>query len=80
MTWLSFTLSPIGRWLSAIGGILMAVFVIYRKGRSEGIAELQREQEQERARRSNNALEADNAVRRDIASGRLYENDGHRRD
>jgi hypothetical protein len=80
MSWLTFIFSPIGRYLSLVGGVITAVFVIYKKGRKEGIEDLQREQERERARRSRNALEADDSVRRDISSGRLYQNDGHRRD
>lgn len=77
MMWL---LSPIGRWLSAIGATLTLLLAFYVKGRRAGIAELQREQEAERSRRARNAVQADDAVRRDVASGRLYDNDGHRRD
>lgn len=77
MMWL---LSPIGRWLSAAGAMLTLLAALYMKGRRAGIEALQREQEVERNRRARNAIQADDAVRRDVASGRLYDNDGHRRD
>lgn len=80
MIWLRFIFSPVGRWLSAIGGVIAAVFLVYLKGRSAGKDAVRREQEEERNRRGRDALEADDRVRRDIASGRLFENDGHRRD
>lgn len=77
---ISWILSPIGRWASGIAALFTAVMTIYLKGRSEGKDAIRREQEEERNRRAGNAIEADNRVRRDNAAGRLYENDGHRRD
>jgi len=75
-----FILSPIGRWLAAAGGALSLLFAIYLKGRSEGKDTLRLEQENERNRRAKNAIQADDAVRRDISAGRLLNDDGHRRD
>lgn len=77
MTWL---LSPIGRWAAAVGAALSILLAAYVKGRREGAAAIEREQQDERERRAKAALEAGDAVRRDNASGRLYENDGNRRD
>jgi hypothetical protein len=77
MMWL---LSPIGRWLAAMGAALSILFAAYLKGRAEGKAALEQDQARERERRARNAIEADNSVRRDIASGGLLKDDGHRRD
>jgi hypothetical protein len=77
MMWL---FSPISRWLAAVGAALSILLAAYLKGRSEGKAALEQDQARERERRARNAIEADNAVRRDIASGGLLKDDGHRRD
>jgi len=77
MMWL---FSPIGRWLAAVGAALSILLAAYLKGRAEGKAALDQDQAQERERRARNAIEADSAVRRDIASGGLLKDDGHRRD
>jgi hypothetical protein len=77
MMWL---FSPIGRWLAAVGAALSILLAAYLKGRAEGKAALDQDQARERERRARNAIEADNAVRRDIASGGLLKDDGHRRD
>ena len=77
MMWL---LSPIGRWAAAIGAALSILFAAYIKGRREGKEALERDQQNERERRARAAIEAGDNVRRDASSGRVYENDGHRRD
>lgn len=77
MMWL---LSPIGRWLAGIGAALSILLAAYLKGRAEGKAALEQDQARERERRARNAIEADNAMRRDVASGGLLKDDGHRRD
>ena len=77
--WVSFLLSPVGRALSAVGAFLSAVLFIYLRGRSAGREAIRREQDDERNRRVKNALDADDSVRRDIAAGRLLDDDGHRR-
>jgi uncharacterized membrane protein len=76
-TWL---FSPVYRWAAAVGSFVTFVALVWWNGRKRGIEKIQNEQAAERDRRSKSALQADNTVRRDIASGRLYENDGHRRD
>ena len=80
MIWLQWIFSPIGRWLAGIGTVLSILFAAYLKGRREGKAALEQDQARERERRARDAIEADNAVRRDAASGGLLKNDGHRRD
>lgn len=80
MIWLKWIFSPIGRWLAGIGTVLSILFAAYLKGRAEGKAALEQDQARERERRARDAIEADNAVRRDAASGGLLKNDGHRRD
>ena len=77
MMWL---FSPIGRWLAAVGAALSILLAAYLKGRMEGKAALDQDQARERERRARNAIQADDAVRRDIASGGLLKDDGHRRD
>jgi hypothetical protein len=76
---LSWLWSPVGRALSAVGAVLGAFLLVYWKGRAEGKDKLRWEQEDERQRRVQNALDADDRVRRDIANGRLFDDDGHRR-
>lgn len=77
MMWL---ISPIGRWFAGIGAALSILLAAYLKGRAEGKAALEQDQARERERRARNAIEADNAIRRDVASGGLLKDDGHRRD
>lgn len=77
MMWL---LSPIGRWAAAIGAALSILFAAYVKGRREGKEALERDQQNERERRARAAIQAGDNVRRDASAGRVYENDGHRRD
>lgn len=80
MIWLRWIFSPVGRWLAAVGAALSILFAAYLKGRREGKETIEREQAQERERRARDAIQADDAVRRDIAAGGLLKNDGHRRD
>lgn len=80
MIWLRWIFSPIGRVIAAVGIAMSALLSAYLKGRREGVAALKQEQGHERDRRSQAAIEADNAVRRDAAAGGLLKNDGHRRD
>lgn len=77
---LSWLWSPIGRALSVVGSVLGILLAVYWKGRSEGKDKLRWEQEDERRRRIQNALDADDRMRRDNAAGGLLKNDGHRRD
>jgi hypothetical protein len=77
---ISMLFSPIGRVATAIGALLVAVLSIYGKGRRDAAASLHAKQTDEANRRTKNALEADDNMRRDIARGGLLKNDGHRRD
>ena len=80
MIWLRWIFSPIGRWTAALGAALSILFAAYLKGRREGKDAVISEQREANDRRVRDAVQADNAARRDISSGRLLENDGHRRD
>lgn len=80
MIWFKVLLSPVGRAMSAIGGLLGAVLFVYLKGRAEGKKVIREEQERENQRRTENALEADRNARERINRGGLLDNDGHRRD
>ena len=80
MIWLKWIFSPIGRWTAALGAALSILFAAYLKGRREGKDAILIEQRNANDRRVRDAVQADNAARRDIASGRLLDNDGHRRD
>jgi hypothetical protein len=80
MIWLKWIFSPIGRWTAALGAALSILFAAYLKGRREGKDAILIEQREANDRRVRDAVQADNAARRDIASGRLLNNDGHRRD
>lgn len=75
-----FLASPIGRWAAGIWATIALVAAIYWSGRRKGAEALRQEQEAERNRRMRNVVKADDDLRRDVASGRLRESDGHRRD
>ena len=78
MPFISWVLSPIGRWAAAIGGFVLAVGTIYLKGRSDAKAKLKAEAVQDAYGRMKDAIRAgDNAA---VSPDRLRENDGHRRD
>jgi hypothetical protein len=79
MGFLSLILSPLGRAAAALGAILIAVAAIYGKGRRDASAVLEIKQRKDAQRRVENALEADARARRDIADGRLHDDDGHKR-
>lgn len=80
MTWLSWIISPIGRWLSAALAALTFLGSIYLKGRAAGKDTVQRKYDDDLNRRSKKSLEAEQRVRDSIARGGLYDDDGHRRD
>ena len=72
--------SPIGRKLAVVGTIMVWCFGLYLKGRRDGKRILELEQISAQQRRVERAMESDNRVRDSIARGKLYDNDGHRRD
>jgi hypothetical protein len=80
MIWLNWIISPIGRWVSGVGGAIAFLFVAYWKARSDGKEALRREQADEANRRLRNAIEADARGRERIARGELLKDDGFRRD
>jgi hypothetical protein len=80
MGWLTWMLSPVGRWVSGAGAVLAAFVTVYLRGRSDAADRMRRLQAEDANRRLRDALQADDGVRRDIAAGRLREDDGHRRD
>lgn len=77
---IAWLLGPIGRWFGAAGAVVAGVLTIYGKGRKDAADRVRRLQAEDANRRMRDALEADDRVRRDVASGRLRDDDGHRRD
>lgn len=80
MTWVSWLISPVGRWLSAIATAFVFIGTIYLKGRAAGRDGVQRRQDDEINRRSKKSLEAEQRIRDSLARGGLYADDGHKRD
>ena len=76
---IAWILSPLGRAAAALGAVLVAVAAIYGKGRRDASAALETKQRDDAQRRVENALENDARARRDIAGGRLHDDDGHKR-
>jgi hypothetical protein len=77
---IAWFLGPIGRWFGAAGAVVVGVLTIYAKGRQDAADRVRRLQAEDANRRMRDALEADDRVRRDVASGRLRDDDGFRRD
>ncbi len=77
MSWL---FGPLGRVFGAAGAVIAGVLAVYLKGRQDAADRMRRLQAEDANRRLKDAFEADNRVRRDAASGRLRDDDGHRRD
>jgi hypothetical protein len=57
-----------------------AVRMAEEKGRQEGESGLRKAQEEDARRRLENALAADAKSRAESANGKLFDDDGHRRD
>lgn len=77
---LGWLFSPIGRVLAGIGAILVTIFTIYEKGRKDAKTDIRAKEAENAQRKLKDALEADDAARRDNANGGLLDNDGYRRD
>jgi len=75
---ISFLFSPIGRAISAVGGILLAIATIYGKGRRDARQNLESEANADVLKRTQSAIRAGGRVSTD--PDRLRESDGHRRD
>lgn len=74
---ISFILSPIGRFLSAVGAVLLAVFTIYGKGRRDARKNLEADANEDVLKRTSAAVRAGDAA---ADRSRLRDDDGHRRD
>lgn len=75
---ISFLFSPVGRFLSAVGGVLLAIAAVYGKGRRDARQKLEAEANADALHRTQSAVRAgDNAA---VSPERLRDNDGHRRD
>lgn len=75
---IAFFLSPIGRFVSSIGGVLVAIAAIYGKGRRDARQKMEAEANEDALNRTQSAVRAGDAAAVDAA--RLRDNDGHRRD
>jgi hypothetical protein len=75
---ISFLFSPIGRAVSAVGGILLAIITIYGKGRRDARQNLESEANADVLKRTQSAIRAGDGVSTDPS--KLRESDGHRRD
>jgi hypothetical protein len=75
---IGFFLSPIGRFVSAVGGALLAILAIYGKGRRDASANVEAKSNAEASRRMSNAIRAGDDAATDPS--RLRADDGHRRD
>lgn len=75
---ISFLFSPIGRFLAAVGGILLAIATVYGKGRRDARQKLEAEANADALHRTQSAIRSgDNAA---VSPERLRDNDDHRRD
>lgn len=67
----------VGGLLALVAGVIWALVT---KAKRQGRDQERLESLKEANRRINEAIEADRAIRADIASGGLYDDDGYRRD
>jgi len=75
---IGFLFSPVGRFLSAVGGVLLAIAAVYGKGRRDARQKMEAEANADALNRTQAAVRAGDAAATDAA--RLRDNDGHRRD
>lgn len=75
---IGFLFSPIGRFLTAVGGVLLAIATVYGKGRRDARQKLEAEANADALHRTQSAIRAGDGAATDAA--RLRDNDGHRRD
>jgi hypothetical protein len=73
---INFVFSPVVRFLSAVGAVLIAIAAIYGKGRKDARQNLEHDANEDALKRTQAAVRSGDAV--DI--NRLRDNDGHRRD
>lgn len=75
---LSFITARVASWLAGIGGLLLAVFAIYGKGRKDAADTLKAKAANDAARRTQDAIRSGDAA--GVSPDRLREDDGYRRD
>lgn len=75
---IGFLFSPIGRFISAVGGVLLAIATIYGKGRRDAQQKMESEANADVLKRTQSAIRAGDGVSTD--PNKLRESDGHRRD
>jgi hypothetical protein len=75
---IGFLLSPVGRIISAIGGVLLAIATVYGKGRRDARQKMEAEANADALNRTQAAIRAGDSAA--VDSTRLRDNDGHRRD
>jgi len=74
----SLITTRIAGWLAGVGGIILAIFAIYGKGRSDAKNVLKQEATNDAIRRTQAAVRSGDAV--DTSGNGLRADDGHRRD
>lgn len=79
-SWISWLLSPVGRFLAGIGAILLAIFAIYQKGRKDSSSDIKLREAENARKKLQRATNAADATRANNARGGLLNNDGYRRD
>lgn len=75
---IGFLFSPIGRFLTAVGGVLLAIATVYGKGRRDARQKLEAQANADALHRTQSAIRAGDNVA--VSPERLRESDGHRRD
>ena len=70
--------TPLGRYITIGGGILVVLFGVYLKIRADAVADMKAAAQADIIERTKDALDAANSV--DLSPERLRESDGHRRD
>lgn len=70
--------SPIGRVLSAVFAVLVAIATIYKKGKSDAEDNIREKSSSDTIKRLTNAINASHSVSSD--PNKLRENDGFKRD
>lgn len=78
MPFLTFFLSPIGRYVGVALAILAVIGTIYMRGRSDALSGAEAAAAADALRRTENAIRSGDSV--DVTADGLRNDDGHRRD
>ena len=70
--------TPLGRYITIGGGILVVLFGVYLKIRADAVEDLKAKAQADIIERTKDALDAASSV--DLTPERLRDTDGHRRD